>query len=576
MGANKMAVPAVPNGRTIEFQTAKDGKFRIDWRLTDPALIDAVKLTLPPAHAIPIVFVPGIMGSNLCDLANTPVWLLNSVGNKPLGLAWDWARKNAGARQSILHPERTKVFNFGSVPKDGSSPGLKEQDYQKRGWGQVSEASYHSFLLWLETKMNGGRDPANWEDFSSSDLPSANTVAEKLIRKLPPGLVMEMRGLPDVAEDRAVAPVKSDELLKRSKSIFPVYAYGYNWLGSNKNAALALKKRIENIIADNNVGAVSCSQVILVTHSMGGLVARACSQLPDMFSKIVGIVHGVMPATGAAVAYRRCKVGMRDEDAAAGLVIGSDGKEVTAVFAQSPGALQLLPSEDYGSEWLAVVDSSEKTIASLPQSDPYEEIYLQRDKWWGLIREEWLNPKDGTAISWRDFVANIELAKAFHRTIARKYHHNTFVFYGGGTEKSSFSTIRWKIAKGNIPASEVGSRSHPEFSQLRHNDLRTDGSNILYIGGGTSVHSSTRGDVPIFHMHETNVWQVRCAQQDSPGDGTVPLRSGRSPRENGGKNILAQFNLSGVQHEPAYRDYPIAQQVAYYAITKLAAMGNLS
>jgi pimeloyl-ACP methyl ester carboxylesterase len=576
MRGNRVDYTPVRKQRFRELLPGANGKFQAEWQLTDTKLTEAVKLTLPPAHAIPIVFVPGIMGSNLCNLKNMPVWLLNSVKNIPIGLAWNWSRKNAGARQSILHPERTKVYNSGAVPEDSSALGLTQRDYLKRGWGEVSEASYHKFLLWLDHKMNGERNPANWEDFSLADSEAPTTLAEKLTRKLPPGVVMRMHGLPNVAEGGyAVDPVKSDELLRRSKSIFPVYAYGYNWLASNKEAAASLKARIERIIAANNAGAITCTQVILVTHSMGGLVARACSQLPGMSSKIVGIVHGVMPATGAAVAYRRCKVGMKDEDAAAGLVIGSDGKEVTAVFAQSPGALQLLPSQDYGTKWLDVNDTSGKLITSLPLSDPYEEIYLQREKWWGLIREEWLHPQEGMPISWKDFVANIQYAKEFHRKLAKKYHRNTYVFYGGGTEKGSFSKIRWNIMKGIAPAKVGASRSAADVLGLSHKDMRTDGSNNLYVGGETVVSTTNRGDASVVRTTETSFWEVRCAQHDSPGDGTVPARSGRDPRESGGRNILQQFELSGVQHEPAYRDYPIAQQVAYYAITKLAAIGNL-
>ena len=87
----------------------------------------------------------------------------------------------------------------------------------------------------------------------------------------------------------------------------PVHAVGYNWLASNALAAKKLRDEINRITAQYNKGQFSCEQVILVTHSMGGLVARACAQLPGMADKIAGISHGVMPATGAAVAYRRCK-----------------------------------------------------------------------------------------------------------------------------------------------------------------------------------------------------------------------------------------------------------------------------
>ena len=169
-----------------------------------------------------------------------------------------------------------------------------------------------------------------------------------------------------------------------------------------------------------------------------GLVSRACSQLPGMNEKILGIVHGVMPATGAAVAYRRCKVGMGDEDFGAGLVIGSNGPEVTAVFAQAPGALQLLPSAEYGTHWLKVKDASGKIMCSLPESDPYKEIYLCQAGWWGLIKKDWLRASDGAKFSWKEFETNIKEAKDFHAKLSGKYHPKTFVFYGGGPVKKKF------------------------------------------------------------------------------------------------------------------------------------------
>ncbi len=559
--------------RSKELYPGQNGRLQAEWTLTDTKLLDSVILSTPPLNAIPIIFVPGIMGSNLCDLGNRPVWLLNSVKGVPLRLAVEWAKRSAGERQEILHPERTKVYPGGAVPKNSMG---SEQHFQRRGWGEVSEASYHKFLLWLEKKMNWERNPANWEDFSHSSITESIGVGERMVRKLPLGLVMKMSGLPEIAETgHAVDPVTSDELLKRSKSSFPVYAFGYNWLASNQDAAGALKTRIEKIITENNVGAIKCKQVILVSHSMGGLVARACSQLPEMDKKIVGIVHGVMPATGAAVAYRRCKVGMRDEDFGAGLVIGSNGREVTAVFAQSPGALQLLPSEDYGVKWMQVADPRGKIIVSLPEIDPYKEIYLERRKWWGLIREEWLSPEGGMPIQWRDFVVNIRIAQEFHRALKGKYHKRTYVFYGGGPAKKSFSKILWRIAKGIAPTEPGTAPPIASIPSMANGDLRTDGSNGLFVGGRTETRAVNNVAATTVVSIETSHWVLHCGGHDSSGDGTVPSSSGQSPRKNNKLNILQQFELDAIQHEPAYRDYPLAQQVTYYAITKLAANADL-
>jgi hypothetical protein len=111
---------------------------------------------------------------------------------------------------------------------------------------------------------------------------------------------------------------------------------------------------------------------------------------------------------------------------------------------------------------------------------------------------------------------------------------------------------------------------------VSYQDIRNDGSNNLYVGGESVFSTTNRGDVSLARKTETSFWEIHCAKQDSAGDGTVPARSGRDPRTNGGRNILQQFELTGIQHEPAYRDYAIAQQVTYYAVTKLAAMGDVT
>lgn len=561
--------------RFKELRPGADGKLTVEWRLTDTKLLDAVKLALPPLHAIPIIFVPGIMGSNLSDMSGMPIWLLDSVRNIPVKLAWNWAPRDAGERQSILHPLRTKVYGGGAVRKENETLKLKEQDFLHRGWGEVSQTSYQHFLIWLDTKLNASRDPMAWSDFSQSSEKLCSDTVAHLRQNLQPGICMTMQGLPEIAEaGRKVEPIKSDELLKRAKSSYPVYAFGYNWLNTNYAAAILLGDRIKKVIAQNNKGPIKCTQVILVTHSMGGLVARACIQLPGMTQKVLGIVHGVMPTTGAPVAYRRCKVGMRDEDLGAGLMIGSNGHEVTAVFAQSPGALQLLPSENYGIDWLKISDPDGTTIASFPKVDPYEEIYLQRNNWWSLIKEDWLSPDGGKPIKWAIFKDNIDRAKDFHRLLAGKYHHNTFSFYGGGKVRTSYRNIVWNLKRGTAENIGKSAPSMEEVPFIDHKSVRSDGSNALFIGGSSVVLTSTRGDASTTHKKEFSHWEIHCAERNSEGDGTVPSLSGRAPHAAGGPSIRQQFELAGVQHEAAFRDYPAARIVTYYAITKLAALAD--
>lgn len=556
------------------------GKPTFTWQLTGTSLRDTVKLTIPPMLSLPIVFVPGIMGSNLCDLSpkRKPVWLLNSIVGQPLSLAKQWIGQKAGPRQKALHPKRTEVFAGGNVPKKLMGTVYQQEVYMQRGWGEVGETSYHEFLLWLEDKMNGqGCNPAKWEDFfyqAFSAIPEPGTHAPE--PKLDPGTRMEMRGLPTLAEEgHSTEPVLSDDLLKRAKCRFPVYACGYNWLASNMVAGKRLKGRIDQIISENNGGAFKCHQVILVTHSMGGLVARYCAQLPGMEEKIAGIVHGVMPSVGAAVAYRRCKVGMKDEDFGAALVIGSTGQEVTAVFAQAPGALQLLPSQGYQARWLHVKDEHGKSIVNLPVSDPYAEIYLVKDRWWGLIREEWLSPDEGTRIEWDEFSKNINFAKDFHGKIAGKYHPHTFVYYGAGDGKqASFETIKWSMRKGLQPVS--GKRpTEQDTAAYTHQMVREEGENQIFVGGKTEIQTVSLPQGEFTSTYDTSFWEIRCNMQDGRGDGTVPASSGMAPRRDGGAHIRQQFRLEGFSHEPSYKN-PTAQRVTHYAITKICALAKLA
>jgi pimeloyl-ACP methyl ester carboxylesterase len=608
------AVPPEQKERSQLAKPDKSGKPIFDWSLTHTSILDTVKLVMPPTNTVPIIFVPGIMGSNLesADDNRDPVWRLDGgitilwhkfASDQPVNLAKQWAFEQAGERQKVLHPAKCKVDPRGAVPKSKVGTVSSKQEYTDRGWGEVSQTSYQKFLLWLEEKMNPhNSNPAYWDDYyyvAVSATPKPGEIRPEL--KLPPGITMSMRGLPRQTDSGAfTAPVVSDELLARAKHRFPVYACGYNWLDTNLNAADLLKARIKKVIAENNKGHFTCSQVILVTHSMGGLVARACSELKDMQSSIAGIVHGVMPATGAAVAYRRCKVGMGDEtDFVPAQVIGYTGKEVTAVFAQAPGALQLLPSQDYPKGWLKLEPESMRVaraanadpsmldeilvVGSMPGKNPspYESIYLRKDRWWGLVREEWLSPKDGISFSWDKFEKCIGKAKEFHSNgelgISGKYHPNSYVYYGDDDGKqASFATIQWQIKPGLQPGGDAVAPTASDVIGYKPQQTRTDGSNAIYVGGETKFETFYYGPMggASTNTYDTSFWEFHCLKQDGKGDGTVPTCSGAAPAKAMPSAIKQQFALTGFSHEASYQN-AVAQVTTLHCITKIAAVAKL-
>src|SRR5690606_1104609 len=124
------------------------------------------EVVVPPDVVVPIVFVPGIMGSNLRNReTGESVWNAGSA----LRLALQWAFRSAKTRQTKLDPKTTEVDPTGKMPKVASYAGddlstqtLDEEQLRARGWGTVSNYGYGRFMEWLEPALNeGAKSP--WE-----------------------------------------------------------------------------------------------------------------------------------------------------------------------------------------------------------------------------------------------------------------------------------------------------------------------------------------------------------------------------------------------------------------------------
>lgn len=199
-----------------------------------------------PDRIIPIIFVPGVMGSNLNPTNKGKMWRMDS---KKTALSWIWA--NAKERKRSLRPEVMKVDNEGQVPTDMKLPA---EELKRRGWGEIAAMSYGQALRWLEEHLN---------DF---DFQSYRQGLRAQLKQQTLGA--------DVGEQ----PLQEDEVRLSYRYRFPVHAFGYNWLDDNAKSAEALGRRIGEIIQRyDRTDRMRCEKVILVTHSMGGLVARSCS-----------------------------------------------------------------------------------------------------------------------------------------------------------------------------------------------------------------------------------------------------------------------------------------------------------
>ncbi len=529
--------------RVIGARPVGDGSFKSSWKLTPESITDPVVIVLNP-NVLPIVFVPGIMGSNLKSKgANSqPVWRLDAgFARQPTSLIGRWRTASAGDRQATLHPSRCQVDDDGHAPDEPVGTVANVSIYKQRGWGEVAQTSYHEFLLSLEKQLNTFR----------------KLSVDQLLRAAGHG---NAQTLQDWRAEKPAQAISEQDAKALNGWHYPVYAYGYNWLDSNKVAADGLMKRINQIIKENNKGLYRCEQVVVITHSMGGLVARRCQMLEGMEAKIAGIVHGVMPAIGAPVAYRRIKVGMRDEDALAGMVLGQAGTDVTPVFAQSPGALQLLPNKQYPQGWLRVTDDKGRPLAAYPKTDPYAEIYRNHKDWWGLIKEEWLAPKGGKKWTWDDFIDTVKLAEDFHEVLGKSYHPNTYVYCGEPTssaEKNSMARMTWQA---ELPPTLLPPKMSTE--------------NIANAGLAAIDQSGANPLAARYPDRAGIAWSLVASGFDAGGDGTVPAVSGRAPIQQNPACVQQQVRLSGFKHEGSYRDSG-AQDFVFYALARIAAQARL-
>lgn len=292
--------------------------------------------SVPPRRVLPIIFIPGIMGSNLRMSAERQRQLgsKSNIAWRPdhLAVTIPQANDTAAERQLRLDPANTEldiydpennptgrsgekaddrndevkvIFRYSAISSLGGpmlesdlpgtpDPQTKDQKARARGWGEVYFSSYQDILALCEEKLNTaflngnmnlylrkfilGVSPTKWQAHTN---PPLDELDEKTMRQTVKGCW------------------------------FPVHAMGYNWLKGNRVSGILMAKRISSLIKKYNDQGFECEKVILVTHSMGGLVARAAihPEMGKISEKVLGIIHGVMPAMGAGTAYKRVRCG---------------------------------------------------------------------------------------------------------------------------------------------------------------------------------------------------------------------------------------------------------------------------
>lgn len=602
-----MTVPGKEEDIWLDFSLGIGGFADVAVTTTPVADKRKIRVRVPPGKIIPIVFLPGIMGSNLrlskarqqqLKRSDNIAWRPDDSGDV-LGRMHD----SAAERQMRLDPDEVEVDRYevtdnghshfdatgdatvssdkrhGNVPDDLGRVGkllvddpvadpnhplasnrqsfTAAQKARARGWSEVMFSAYGDIIKRMENQLNDMlRGHGANARLSPVWTPAGGNHAVPMRRDR-----AAMQN-PSVFGATGAPALTEADIRKIGNCWYPVHAFGYNWLKSNGEEAKSLAPKIDKLVQTYKENGFDCPGVILVTHSMGGILARALIH-PDygnIKSKVLGVVHGVMPTTGAAAAYKRMRAGF--EGVAANVVatvtqdlLGNDGAKVTAVLANAQGGLELLPAAAYGTEWLHVQDQNGKFLARLPQGNAVDEIYTQGpQKWWRLINPEWIDPagqatmptnKGGKSERLIGLEATMKRAKEamrFANAIENTFHERTYAHYGNDPDHPAWNEVSWRVIDGD--AAKAGDPANWTMVPGEKGDSKTG---LLKVRGSYGTELILKLQPPL-----------------AAADGTVPVERSASKVK-----AKVKFVQRGYDHQNSYTN-PDADASTLYSIVRIA------
>jgi hypothetical protein len=554
---------------------------------------------IPPGKVIPVIFLPGVMGSNLrmskkrqeqLKRDDNRAWRPDDLLFNPLGVAakagiGGWFRKASPAqRQLVFDPNETEVEYYHYTEDKGRfDPEGKETLAADARHQNVPDSlapipplirtKIPPFGRPISGKLESSAQVARWRGWSEvlftgaygKMLQTAERYLNNISRngKFDPNRYWKAGSDTSLFGPASGVEVDREALKKIAACWYPVHAMGYNYLKSNGDSAQVIADRIRGLVQGYQQRGFKCSEVIIVTHSMGGLVGRALlhpwygNLLSDPTVKVLGMYHSAMPTLGAAAGYRRMRFGFQEKEGIKAEVfaeiIGIDGEHATAILANAPAPLELLPATGYGKDWLKVVDGCGRTIRSWPQGDEnaLQSIYLQPQKnWWRLINPDWVNPgnvkkQNGGGLA--KVHERLISANAFLDAIETTFHPSQcYASYCASDEHKSYGSLVFKVM--NPEVWDIRAIPLPPADTWK---LLTDDKK-----GTLTVQAGAR------------VLTLKLQPGEDAGDETVPAE--RSARKITGTLFShGQAKGSGYEHQDSYA-HPHVLASMLHSIVKIA------
>ncbi|MCH4245202.1 lipase family alpha/beta hydrolase [Acinetobacter gerneri] len=578
-----------------------DGEVQYTSQTTPKSSDTTCQVVLHP-YVVPIIFIPGIMGSNLVN-GEKRVWFPPNFkwGETAhiLGtLLFSGVFLGAARRQKQLNPEQTEVSPDGNIYIKKGDIKLSEKEARARGWGTVWWQGYGKILVYLEKYLNDNLiNPESADEFKGTeewkrivDIDPESTLAK--IKELALKWIVE--GQQKENNNSNLKCLSQDQFKKMARVSFPVYACGYNWLQSNGTSAqkvIEIMQKIKQQYAKSNYP--KFLKFIIVSHSMGGLVTRSIIQQGTLETDIGGVVHGVMPSSGAPTVYQRMVNGW--EGGMASVIFGSSSKRLTPVLANAPGALQLLPFGNFRNkgktEWLNIQTKSHSIAIPAAGQDVYEELYKKQGIWWEMINPNFVDPagilKKKLNNEYKEEIdfyhKNIDIVKDFHITISDIFHENTYAHYASDENHMAFGEVTWIADESKeqvmivspeelLTLGSTANNAEIANDPFEYSNEETTQSNIEGIQPETEYNASENPykdngvRMAQYGNNQTVTFKI-VEDPQSPGDGTVCYQSGEDVRAEG-RALKQTFLINGYDHSENY-NHPDVQLNTIYCIAKI-------
>lgn len=563
----------------------------------------------PPGKLIPVIFLPGVMGSNLrmskkrqeeLDRPDNRAWRPDDLttASGTIGVLTNsgfggWYKDASPAqRQLIFDPNETEVEFYHYTESNGRfDPEAKETiDSDVRHRNVPDDLFPIPPLMGRPTAKRGAAggaakskaatpaQVARWRGWSEvlfggaygMMLQTAERHLNNIVTKdgkIHSRWAADTLQMKDPREFGASSGEKitEEDLRKIHKCWYPVHAMGYNFIKSNGESARIIADRIRGLVKGYRQRGFRCNEVIIVTHSMGGLVARALMHPKygnlnsDSDVKVLGIYHSAMPTTGAACGYTRMRFGFQEKVGVAASqfaqIMAIDGEHATAILANAPAPLELMPASAYGNDWIKLVDHWGKPVFSWPGEgqSAYEAIYSRPEKlWWRLINPNWVNPgkvKERFGGGAKEAYTRVRKSNEFLDSIKDTFHPNTFASYSAAKERITRSEVVFKV----ISVDGNGFRSVRDLDKLPHPT------------SWTLVSDDARGTLKV--QAGKSIILLRLEAGSAAGDETVPLD--RSAQKVRGKSFMHGLKDSGYEHQNSYMDPQVLASMLF-SIVKIA------